>query len=266
MKSYRSQLTVNRDKTLASLYPTTKFALAAVMSALIAIVASATIWGYSLMLIPLFLIGIPLLFMSSGIIDKFVSSYRVVVMLSLVIFLAQTFLIHNGPILAKWGPLTITAGGLQRGISLTFVLLNLCGIIFWLINTITPNELSYALDHAGLGRRLTYMLVSSTQMIDSLSMNSKAIMKAQEARGVETQGSLLVRARAMVPMLVPLVVSSITQAQDRVLTLEIKGFSYKGPKTHFLKVDSSGKERRTLIIAVVLVLLVLIGRILLWSL
>ncbi len=47
---------------------------------------------------------------------------------------------------------------------------------------------------------------------------SKTINEAQRARGIETEGSLLIRARAFLPMLGPLVLTSIQQTEERVLT------------------------------------------------
>lgn len=58
------------------------------------------------------------------------------------------------------------------------------------------------------------------------------IMDSQRARGVETQGNIFVRAKALIPSLVPLVVSAFMSSEERALALESKGFEYECEKPH----------------------------------
>jgi energy-coupling factor transporter transmembrane protein EcfT len=89
-------------------------------------------------------------------------------------------------------------------------------------------------------------------------------MDAQQARGVETEGNLLIRARAFFPILVPLILGSITGAEERVLTLESKGFDIKGPKTHVFEISRSPYDGTARIIALGITAAVLIWRVAAW--
>ena len=114
--------------------------------------------------------------------------------------------------------------------------------------------------------KASYVFLSTLQMIKVLQHNSRVIMNAQQARGVETEGNLFVRARAFLPSMVPLIMGSIANTEERVLTLESKGFSVKCKKTHIFDVVPSGNERTAMIIAVTITILVVVWRVLAWVL
>ena len=63
-------------------------------------------------------------------------------------------------------------------------------------------------------------------MIPQMSANAKVIQDAQRARGIETEGTLKARARAFLPMLLPLLISSFSTAEEKSLALETRGFNY----------------------------------------
>ena len=89
-------------------------------------------------------------------------------------------------------------------------------------------------------------------------------MDAQRARGIETEGNLMVRAKAFFPTLVPLILSGITSSEERVLTLEARGFSIQGERTHLFNLNRSGWEGAVKVISTVITILVVVGRIVLW--
>ncbi len=117
-----------------------------------------------------------------------------------------------------------------------------------------------------MNHKAAYVFTSSLQMIDILSDNSKTIMNAQRARGVETEGNVLVRAKAFFPTLVPLVLGAVISSEEKVLTLESRGFSVQGKKTYLFNLERSGMESTVKLITIILSLLIIGGRIALWIL
>jgi energy-coupling factor transporter transmembrane protein EcfT len=101
-------------------------------------------------------------------------------------------------------------------------------------------------------------------MITVLERNSRVIMDAQRARGVETQGNIFIRARAFFPALVPLVLGSITGAEERALTLEAKGFDVNCKKTHIFELERSGRESAATAAAFAVTAAVVTGRVFVW--
>ena len=91
-------------------------------------------------------------------------------------------------------------------------------------------------------------------------------MNAQKARGVETEGNLIVRAKAFFPSLVPLILGAVISSEERVLTLEARGFTMQCEKTHLFNLEKSGIEGTVTVISVLITVLLLAGRIALWML
>ncbi len=103
-------------------------------------------------------------------------------------------------------------------------------------------------------------------MPDILRNNIRTVMDAQRARGVETEGGIPVRAGAFLPVLVPLILNSVTGAEEKLLTLEARGFSARCEKTRLFRLERSGLERQVKSIAIIITALILCGRIALWLL
>ena len=86
------------------------------------------------------------------------------------------------------------------------------------------------------------------------------IQEAQSARGVETGGSLSGRIKAFIPLLGPVVMSSLTDAQERGMTLETRGFGIKNVKqTTYVEVTKSQADKilKVLLIAFFVIVLIL---------
>ena len=70
------------------------------------------------------------------------------------------------------------------------------------------------------------------------------IQEAQNARGVEKEGSLWHRFKVFIPLLGPVVLSSLTDAQERGMTLETRGFGIKNVKaTNYVEVSYTKTDR-----------------------
>jgi energy-coupling factor transport system permease protein len=144
--------------------------------------------------------------------------------------------------------------------------MNIAGIFLWMFKTTENKEISRALDESGMNYMITYVFMSSLQMIQVLGRNSRTIMNAQRARGVETEGNILIRAKAFFPLLVPLILGSITGAEERVLTLESKGFDVRGKKTHLFELTRSPYDKTAKVIALAVTAAVLAWRVAAWVL
>jgi energy-coupling factor transport system permease protein len=74
---------------------------------------------------------------------------------------------------------------------------------------------------------LAMMMTISLRFIPTLLEETEKIMKAQMARGAEFgQGSILHRARALVPVLVPLMISAFRRSEELALAMEAR--CYRG--------------------------------------
>ena len=109
---------------------------------------------------------------------------------------------------------------------------------------------------------MAMMMTIALRFIPTLLEEADKIMKAQSARGADFEsGKLLERARAMVPLLVPLCVSAFRRAGDRAMAMEARCYHGGEGRTrlHVLKL-----ERRDwlalLLTALLIALIILEGR------
>ncbi|WP_147535661.1 energy-coupling factor transporter transmembrane component T family protein [Bacillus marasmi] len=156
-----------------------------------------------------------------------------VLWLILFTLLLHIFLTKGGALLYELGPLKIYENGLRQGIfiSIRFFLLILMTSLLTL--TTTPIEITDGLETL-LGplkkvkfpvHELALMMSISLRFIPTLMQETDKIMKAQIARGVEfTSGPMKERVKAIVPLLIPLFISSFKRAEELAVAMEARGY------------------------------------------
>ena len=263
--TYVEKIQINKTNKLAGLHPGAKLwvVLLYMFSTFIVGSMKFTQYNLALLLIPWYFVVVGLCAVS-GEFKKCMKAFDKIFLVAGLIFLVQTFIVPGGEIVWAWKFLNIQEKGLQSAISLSFMILDIAGICVWMFQTTSNKELARALDESGINHKVAYVFTSSLQMIDILGDNSKTIMDAQRARGIETEGNLSVRAKAFFPTLVPLVLGGITSSEERVLTLEARGFSMPCEKTYLFNLKKSGWEGAVKVISVIVTVLILAGRVVLW--
>lgn len=130
---------------------------------------------------------------------------------------------NRTPVLSA-GPIALYREGLLLAALAALRITCLVTATFLLSFTTRPVDLAEALMQRGLSPRLGYVLQSTLQIIPQALSTAGRIQDAQRARGLETEGSLPRRARAYLPLLLPLVLSSLLATQERAMALEVRGF------------------------------------------
>jgi energy-coupling factor transport system permease protein len=155
--------------------------------------------------------------------------------LILVVFtmLLHVFLTKEGHLLYKAGWFEIYEGGVIQGVFMALRLLLLVLMTSLLTLTTTPIDITDGLEHL-LGplkkwklpvHEFALMMSISLRFIPTLLQETEKIMKAQMARGADfTSGPVKDRAKAFVPLLVPLFVSSFKRAEELALAMEARGY------------------------------------------
>lgn len=153
----------------------------------------------------------------------------------LVLFtmLLHLFLTKEGAVVVDLGWVKIYEEGLRQGvfISVRFFLLILLTSLLTL--TTTPIEITDGLETL-LGplnkikfpvHELALMMSISLRFIPTLMQETDKIMKAQIARGVDFSGGpVKERVQAIVPLLIPLFISSFKRAEELATAMEARGY------------------------------------------
>lgn len=127
--------------------------------------------------------------------------------------------------------------------------------------TTHPSELMTDLVKRGVPGQLSYVVVSTLQILPQIQAKATAIIDAQRSRGLDTQGSLRKRIGALLPLVGPLVFGSLVEVEERAIAIEARGFTSRLPKTSLREVPDTGADRTIRWIVFLLTLAVLIIRI-----
>ncbi|WP_018658979.1 energy-coupling factor transporter transmembrane component T [Allofustis seminis] len=251
------EITLPKNR-ITTLYPLTKCAF----SLLIVLVAITTFNIYGKLAI---LAAINLLAALSGVWQLFNQRlFKSVGILIVLITLLQTFFYPGHDVLFALGRFTATREGLTFALKLGLNLANIGGAIIWLFTVTTEKDFVLALEKQGMSAKASYVVLSTLQMVPVLKKQSQLIMKAQSARGVETEGNVFVRAKAFVPTLIPLVLSSIQGTEERALTLEARGFSLDRPKTYYYDIHPEPRDKMLVTATGILAVAYVIGKVVYW--
>ena len=182
------------------------------------------------------------------------------------LIIAFTFFLNlfmvEGRVLWHWKFLTITYEGVHRAffMAVRLVLLIIGSSVMTL--TTKPVELTDGLEKLlkpfskiGLpSHEIALMMTIALRFIPTLMEETDKIIKAQQARGADFEsGNLIQRAKSLIPILVPLFVSSFRIAQDLALAMEARCYRGGGGRTRMNEI----KFRRGDAVAAVLMVLFL---------
>jgi energy-coupling factor transport system permease protein len=135
----------------------------------------------------------------------------------------------------------------QEGIAFAYLVVSriasMLGASLLLLFTTTPNLLMSALTERGLPSALAYIVVSVLQIIPVMQARTQTIVDAQRSRGLETEGSLATRVQAIVPLVAPLVLGSLTDVEERAMVLESRAFRVKRRKTSLIEITDTPTQR-----------------------
>ncbi len=171
------------------------------------------------------------------------------------LIIAFTFLLNlfmvDGRVLWHWKFLTITYEGLMRAffMAVRLVLIIIGSSIMTL--TTKPVELTDGIEKLlspfskiGLpSHEIALMMTIALRFIPTLMEETDKIIKAQQARGADFEsGNLFQRAKSLIPILVPLFVSSFRIAQDLALAMEARCYHGGKGRTRMNEIRFDGAD------------------------
>lgn len=167
----------------------------------------------------------------------FINGVKPLIWLILFTVLLQVVFTAGDNVLFSWWVIVISKEGLVNG---AFIFMRFVLIIFMttlLTLTTMPMSLTEAIEyllHPGkkIGvpvHEIALMLSIALRFVPTLMDETEKIMNAQRARGIDFgEGNLYNQMKSIVPMLIPLFVSSINRAEELATAMEARG--YKGEK------------------------------------
>lgn len=172
-------------------------------------------------------------FLSKVDIKFFIRGIRPLIWLILFTVGLQVLFTSGGETYWSWGGFNITQFGVMNGL---FIFCRFVLIIFMstlLTLTTPPLELSDAIEYLLRPLKVvrfpvhevSLMLSIALRFVPTLMDETEKIMNAQRARGVDFgEGSLVQKMKAVIPLLIPLFVSSFNRAEDLATAMEARGY------------------------------------------
>lgn len=182
----------------------------------------------------------------------------IIIVLTAVLNLFYT---DGTPLLRVW-KLTITYEGVARAVFMVIrIVMLICGT-FLLTYTTAPVALTDGLELL-LGplkklkvpvHEMSMMMSMALRFIPTLIEETDKIMSAQKARGADFEsGNLLQRAKALLPILVPLFVSAFRRADELAVAMESRCYHGGEGRTRMKQLKFSGLDYGALSAGVLLV-------------
>jgi energy-coupling factor transport system permease protein len=192
-----------------------------------------------------------------------------VLWLVLFTLLIHFFFTRGGALIVDWGWVKIYEEGIRQGIfiSLRFFLLVLLTSLLTL--TTTPIEITDGIEYllAPLKKvkfpvhELALMMSIALRFIPTLMQETDKIMKAQTARGVEfSSGPIKERIKAIVPLLIPLFISSFKRAEELAVAMEARGYRGGEGRTKYRQLSWRLTDTGMLLFLLIVALLLFIFR------
>lgn len=155
----------------------------------------------------------------------------VFIVLITVVIIQGLFRPGNETVFFKIGPAVFYKEGLLYALKVTLRVTDIVGAFLILVLTTKPSDLVESLVRKGLSPKIGYVVISVFQIIPEMISTMSTIMDAQRARGLETEGNIITRIKAFIPLLGPVVLGSLVNTKERAMALEVRGFNAQGKKT-----------------------------------
>lgn len=174
-----------------------------------------------------------------------------VVILLVITAVLNMFYTPGEVVLVKFWVITITLEGVRAAFFMIFRIMMLISGTFLLTYTTSPILLTDGLESL-LGplkairvpvHELAMMMSIALRFIPTLIEETDKIMSAQRARGADfDSGNLLQKAKALVPLLVPLFISAFRRADELAVAMECRCYHGGEGRTRLRQLRYAGRD------------------------
>lgn len=207
------------------------------------------------------------------IIDKFIGYTFIVAFLAAVVYIAKIpprylykglkpvffliiltavlniFMLRGGNLLLEIGFIKIYEEGVRTAVFMAIRLILLIMGTSVLTLTTSPIELTDGIERLlkpigkNLAHELAMMMTIALRFIPTLIDETDKIMKAQKARGADFEtGGLVQKAKSLIPLLVPLFISSFRRADELAMAMEARCYRGGAGRTRMKVLKFSSRD------------------------
>ena len=195
-----------------------------------------------------------------------VRGLKPIIIILLFTFTLNIFMI-NGEVIWSWWILKITKEGIRTAVFMAIRLILLIIGSSMLTLCTRPLSLTDGIERLlspfkkiGLpAHEIAMMMTIALRFIPTLLEETDKIMKAQQARGADFEtGSVLHRAKSLIPILVPLFVSAFRIAQDLAMAMEARCYRGGEHRTRMHEMKMKGRDYAAMALQVLFLAVIIV--------
>ena len=167
----------------------------------------------------------------------------------------------SGTVLWSWGILKITEEGIWKAGFMVLRILMLIACTLLLTYTTSPILLTDGLEkllrplkklHFPV-HELSMMMSIALRFIPTLIQETDKIISAQKARGADfDSGNLIQKAKALIPILIPLFISSFRRAEELAIAMECRCYHGDEGRTSLRQLRYAGRDYGLIVFSIAL--------------
>ena len=182
---------------------------------------------------------------------RVLKSIRAILFFIVLSAILQLFFNLEGKVVFEWKFIKITDGGLLKaGFIVLRIMLVVLGASLLTLTT-SPVEIADGIESLLSPLKIVKFPVHEFALIMSIALRfiptlleeTDRIIKAQKARGADFEsGNLLKRAKALIPVLIPLIISSFRRADELADAMDARCYSGSKNRTKFKKMKLTYRD------------------------
>lgn len=181
-------------------------------------------------------------------------------------FILNVFFTSGETVIWSLGRVKVTQEGLRQGIFMAFRLILLVTGTSMLTLTTSPIDLTDGIESLLNPLKiirfpvheLAMMMTIALRFIPTLLEETDKIMKAQMARGADFEsGNIIQRAKALVPLLVPLFISAFRRADELAMAMEARCYRGGDNRTRMKVLKTHPRDYIALLCTLVLMIIII---------
>lgn len=254
-----------RDSVMHRLDPRFKIVLA--MAFIVGVFMAKSVYSFALLTV----FSLVMVFISKIPVGMVLRGLKPILFIVIFTAIINIFWYKGDTLILHFGILNIYKEGLINALLIVLrIVIMLAGTSLLLTYTTTPISLTDGLERllAPLARiklpvhEFSMMMTIALRFIPTLMEETSKIMNAQKARGADfSSGSLMKRAKALVPIIVPLFVSAFRRAEELAVAMECRCYTGGEGRTRMTVLKAKPTDYVfTLTIAALIAAVVLINK------
>ena len=187
----------------------------------------------------------------AGVVDRLFSLLKLLIPLALIMLVLQLAFMRDGNVV--WGFITDT--GLITGSKACLRLLGVALPLILMLMVTKLNDLANAcVEVLHVPYRYAFTFTTALRFVPVFGQEMNAIMEAQTARGVEYDTkNPIKKLKLMLPLCVPLLISSVGKTDATALAAEQRGFYLRTRASSYKRYPIKGLDIAVLIVSIALI-------------